>query len=117
MRIRVVTLNVWNREGDTRRMGLINKELRRLSPDLVAFQEVVQMPNEKSLDTLLDGLDLTATHQADIQTFVPPFAERYGGTAVASRWQHRVADVLPAKAPVIHGPSTIRMQRLEPIRS
>jgi hypothetical protein len=42
MRLRVVTLNVWNTEGDTRRSELINHELKRLNSDLVAFQEVVQ---------------------------------------------------------------------------
>jgi endonuclease/exonuclease/phosphatase family metal-dependent hydrolase len=99
MRIRVVTLNVWNTEGDPRRPGLINKELRRLSPDLLAFQEVVQTADEKSLATLLDGLDMNGTHQADLQTFAPPFAERYGGSAVASRWPHRAVEVLDLRLP------------------
>jgi hypothetical protein len=47
MRLRVVTLNVWNTEGDARRPELINKELKRLDPDLVAFQQVVQTPKVK----------------------------------------------------------------------
>lgn len=42
MRIRVVTLNIWNEEGDSaRRLELINRELRALRPDLLALQEVV----------------------------------------------------------------------------
>jgi hypothetical protein len=42
MRLRVVTLNVWNAEADARRSELINHELKPLDPDLVAFQEIVQ---------------------------------------------------------------------------
>lgn len=94
MRLRIVTLNVWNTEGDARRPERINRELKRLDPDLVAFQEVVQTREPMMLDRLLDGLDLHATHQADIQRYVPPFAERYGGSAVASRWPHQAAEAL-----------------------
>jgi len=81
MRVRVVTLNVWNTEGDPQRPGIINRELRRLEPDLIAFQEVVQTRDVRMLDRLLDGLSFRATHQSDIQNFMPPFAERYGGSA------------------------------------
>ncbi|TCU06988.1 endonuclease/exonuclease/phosphatase family protein [Rhizobium sullae] len=42
MHMRVVTLNVWNTEGDSRRPVIINRELHQLDPDLIAFQEVVQ---------------------------------------------------------------------------
>lgn len=35
-----------------------------------------------------------ATHQADLQTFIPPFTDRYGGSAVASRWPHKAVEVL-----------------------
>jgi hypothetical protein len=31
-RVRVVTLNVWNLEGDPRRQNVINAEVRRLDP-------------------------------------------------------------------------------------
>jgi endonuclease/exonuclease/phosphatase family metal-dependent hydrolase len=50
MRLRVVTLNVWNRQGDPKRTGLINRELRRLAPDLVSFQEVANSPERSQLD-------------------------------------------------------------------
>ena len=40
MRLRVLTINVQNDEGDPRRTRLLNQETRRLSPDLVALQEV-----------------------------------------------------------------------------
>jgi endonuclease/exonuclease/phosphatase family metal-dependent hydrolase len=94
VQVRVVTLNVWNSEGDPRRFEMINKELRRLAPDLVAFQEVVEKDARCGLERLVDGLGLQATHQGDFQLAVPPFADRYGGSAVASRWPHQVVEVL-----------------------
>jgi endonuclease/exonuclease/phosphatase family metal-dependent hydrolase len=99
MRVRVVTLNVWNIEGDPQRPELINRELRRLSPDLLALQEVVQTDSLKSLPRLLDGLGLHSTHQADLQAFAPPFSDRYGGSAVASRWPHKAVEVLDLRLP------------------
>jgi endonuclease/exonuclease/phosphatase family metal-dependent hydrolase len=99
MRVRVVTLNVWNTEGDPRRLDLVNQQLRALAPDLLAFQEVVQTDEQKSLPRLLDGLNLHGTHQADLQTFAPPFADRYGGGAVATRWPHKAVEVLDLRLP------------------
>jgi endonuclease/exonuclease/phosphatase family metal-dependent hydrolase len=55
MRVRVVTLDVWNTEGDPRRLDLINRELRTLAPDLLALQEVVQTDDRNSLLRLLDA--------------------------------------------------------------
>ena len=74
MRVRVLTLNVWNTEGDPQRVEIINRELRKLDPDLIAFQEVVQTRETRMLDRLLDGFGFQATHQSDLQSFVPPFA-------------------------------------------
>jgi hypothetical protein len=42
MKLRVLTLNVWNDEGTADRTALINHEIRRLKPDLISFQEVVR---------------------------------------------------------------------------
>jgi hypothetical protein len=36
MTLRVLTLNVWNPTGDPRRARLINRELRRLAPEIYA---------------------------------------------------------------------------------
>lgn len=94
MRVRVLTFNVWNTEGDPARLHLINRKLRQLQPDLVALQEVVQTPQNPSLSILLEGLDLHATHQCDLQKVVPPFADRYGGSAIATRWEHRPLEAL-----------------------
>jgi endonuclease/exonuclease/phosphatase family metal-dependent hydrolase len=99
MKVRAVTLNVWNTEGEERRLDLINQELRRLNPDLIALQEVVQTPKTSCVERLLKGLDLQATHQVDVQPKVPPFADRYGGSAVATRWPHRFVECLDLRLP------------------
>lgn len=94
MRLKVLTINVQNTEGDPRRTGLINQELRRIDPDLVAFQEVVQTEQNMQIDELLRDTNLHATHQASAMRYAPPWIERYGGTAVATRWPHSVLEVL-----------------------
>jgi endonuclease/exonuclease/phosphatase family metal-dependent hydrolase len=90
----VLTLNVENVEGDPRRTKAINTEIRRIDPDLVAFQEVIADPDRAQLDELLADTALRGTHQADAMSYTPPFADRYGGTAVASRWPHTTVEVL-----------------------
>lgn len=94
MRVRIVTINVQNSEGDARRPGLLNQELRRLAPDLVALQEVVEGDGRRQLDELLEGTGLRGTHQAGELAYAPPFADRYGGNAVATRWPHQVMEIL-----------------------
>jgi len=94
MRLRVVSINTQNLEGDPIRQDLLNKELRRLSPDLVALQEVIEDESRHQLETLLAGTDLNGTHQAETMQFLPPFVERYGGTAIATRWPHRVVETV-----------------------
>jgi endonuclease/exonuclease/phosphatase family metal-dependent hydrolase len=100
MRVRVITLNVWNIEGDGRRHRTINDELRQLKPDLLALQEVMQTPERKTLDTIVDGLELHVTHQQDVQRFQPPHSDKYGGTAIATRWPHRVVEVFDPRTPL-----------------
>jgi endonuclease/exonuclease/phosphatase family metal-dependent hydrolase len=97
MRIRVLTINVQNDDGDPRRAGLMNREVRRLAPDLVAFQEVCYPGRRDHLGELLDGTGLVATHQADVLDHLPPDADRYGGTAVATRWPHRIREVVEGR--------------------
>jgi len=95
MKLRVLTLNVQNDEGDPRRVAVINRELRRLKPDLVAFQEVVgTSTNQGQLDALIDGTGLNGTQQAQVMLTMPPWADRYGGNALASRWPHHIVEVL-----------------------
>jgi endonuclease/exonuclease/phosphatase family metal-dependent hydrolase len=94
MQLRILTINVQNDEGDPRRLALINSELRRIDPDVVAFQEVLHTTERRQLDELLVGTGLHGTHQADAMGYTPPFADHYGGSAVATRWAHRVLEVL-----------------------
>lgn len=94
MRVRVLTINIQNGGGDPRRIGVINREIRRLAPDLVALQEVPRSPNPADVGAVLEGTGLSATHQGDVLTYVPPFEDRYGGSALATRWPHRVVEVL-----------------------
>src|ERR1039458_1964544 len=72
MKLRILTINVQNDEGDPRRLGLINSELRRLDPDIVAFQEVLRTGERDQLDELLDGPDRQGTHQAQAMAYAPP---------------------------------------------
>jgi endonuclease/exonuclease/phosphatase family metal-dependent hydrolase len=92
--LRVLTLNVENLEGDNRRTKAINQEVRRLAPDLVSLQEVIRGPDRNQLDELIAGTDLHGTHQADALSYMPPYSDRYGGTAVATRWPHTTLEVL-----------------------
>ena len=43
---------------------------------------------------MLAGTGLHATHQAAVLDRMPPGADRFGGTAVATRWPHQVRAVL-----------------------
>ncbi|MFJ9082173.1 endonuclease/exonuclease/phosphatase family protein [Streptomyces sp. NPDC102384] len=105
------------------RTALINAELRRLEPDLVALQEVLP----EQLPGLIEGTGLHGTHQSQTSATAPPYVDRYGGTAIATRQPHRVAEVLDQRGPIqgaartftthgksrapgpgIHGPSTTR---------
>jgi endonuclease/exonuclease/phosphatase family metal-dependent hydrolase len=99
VRLRVVTLNVWNTEGDPSRGGLINAELRRLDPDLVAFVEVVKSAERDQLAELIEGTGLHGTHELDVLATAPPDVDRYGGNAVATRWPHRVVEELDLRLP------------------
>jgi len=94
MRLRVLTFNVWNEEGDSRRIEFINRELRILDPDLVAFQEVVQTSERDQLAKLLEDANLHGTHQAQGMAVSPPGAERYGGNAIATRSPLKLIEVL-----------------------
>jgi endonuclease/exonuclease/phosphatase family metal-dependent hydrolase len=94
MKLKVLTLNVWNQDGDARRIEVINREIRRLAPDLVSFQEVVAAPGVDQLARLIEGTGLHGSHQSRHQSYTPKFADRFGGSAVASRWPHRVEEVI-----------------------
>lgn len=94
-RLRVLTFNVQSdHDGDERRIELINQEIGRLDPDLVSLQEVSPGCGSTGLDRVLAGLDLASTHQNDVLGYPMPFADRYGGAALATRWPHRLVEVV-----------------------
>lgn len=94
--MRVLTFNVQNRSGEPRRTGLINEGLRRLAPDVVALQEVM---DAEHLAELLDGTGLHGTHQTDVLGYEPEFADKYGGTAIATRDEHRLIEAADQSLP------------------
>jgi endonuclease/exonuclease/phosphatase family metal-dependent hydrolase len=94
MKLRVLTFNVWNSQGDARRIALINRELRTLAADLVAMQEVLGDGAHQQVPALFDGTGLQATHQSEVMAARLPFADRYGGTVIASRFPQRIVEVL-----------------------
>jgi endonuclease/exonuclease/phosphatase family metal-dependent hydrolase len=99
VRLRVLTLNVLNLEGDPRRQKILNAEIRRLDPDLISLQEVILDEERDQLAQLLDGTGLHGTHQARPLGYAVPWSERYGGTALATRWPHTVVETLDLRLP------------------
>jgi endonuclease/exonuclease/phosphatase family metal-dependent hydrolase len=56
-RLRVLTLNIWNRSGPWEpRLALIRAGVRALSPDLVGLQEVVAHEGRSQADEIREGL-------------------------------------------------------------
>lgn len=99
MRLKVLTINVQNDEGDyARRVSLLSRGLRDISPDLVAFQEVVRTDQRDQLAELLESTDLHGTHQGEVMAYEPPRAESYGGSALATRWPHEVVEALDLRS-------------------
>jgi endonuclease/exonuclease/phosphatase family metal-dependent hydrolase len=94
VRVRILTINVENVEGDPRRQNLLRTGIEELEPDLVALQEVVHSPERDQLHELLASSKLDGTHQSDTLAYEPPWADHYGGTALASRWPYRVVETL-----------------------
>jgi endonuclease/exonuclease/phosphatase family metal-dependent hydrolase len=93
--VSVLTLNVQNAAADRNRSAAIAEVISSVKPDLVSLQEVANTSGgHRPLDDLLVGTSLTGTHQSDVMAYTPPFADRYGGTALASRWPHEVVEVM-----------------------
>lgn len=81
--LRVLTLNVLNRDGpyaDRRRM--LREGLRRLAPDVIAFQEAWRDDHYDQASDLLDGWGYHIIHQSEFRTA----ARANMGNAIASRW-------------------------------
>jgi endonuclease/exonuclease/phosphatase family metal-dependent hydrolase len=83
--LRVLTLNLWNLEGERSRQELLRDGIAALRPDLVALQEVTRTAAHDQLAEVLANSGLYRTHQLDVLD-ADISAERFG-TALASRWQ------------------------------
>ncbi len=56
-RLRVLTLNIWNRQGPWEaRLRLIREGIRRLDPDLVGLQEIITYEGQSQADAIREGL-------------------------------------------------------------
>jgi hypothetical protein len=58
------------------------------------LQEVTHPSTQPRLDQLLEGTNLQRTHQCDVLAAKLPGEDRYGGNAIATRWPHRIVEVL-----------------------
>jgi endonuclease/exonuclease/phosphatase family metal-dependent hydrolase len=103
LRARILTVSVENFYGDLRRQELLASELQRLAPDLVVLQKVVEGNDEPGLAALLNNCGLFATHQGSLLAYEMPAAAEVGGMAIATRWGHRVMEVLDVRMPAADG--------------
>lgn len=91
-RLRVLTLNIWNRQGPwEQRLPLIREGIRELDPDIVGLQEVIRHDGGSQADDIAEGLGYATAFGV---------AHDYGtgvhfGNAVLSRWPIERVEVLP----------------------
>lgn len=91
MSLSVGTLNIWNRMGDwPTRLELIRKELRRLDLDVLALQEVIQMPGQ--FDQAAEVAEVFGYHVAYGRNGGGPNPM---GNAILSRWPILRTHVFP----------------------
>lgn len=91
-RLRVLTLNIWNRSGPwDQRIKLIRAGIRALDPDLVGLQEVLQFNGHGQAHDIAAGLGYEVAYG--------PAHEMGGGVhfgnAVLSRWPIAASRVFP----------------------
>ncbi len=82
MRIKVVTLNLWNDGKDLdRRESLLNSGLQRLQPDIVCLQEVSQNPTTKQIRSEVFAASCGLAHHLFSGFGEPPSQSRETGAA------------------------------------
>lgn len=94
-RLRVLTLNIWNRQGPwERRLELIRAGIRALDPDVIGLEEVIQHEGGSQADDVRGDLAYeTAFGSAHALGGGVHF-----GNAVLSRWPIRAQKVFPLPA-------------------
>jgi endonuclease/exonuclease/phosphatase family metal-dependent hydrolase len=91
LRIRVLTINIWNRSGPWEsRLPLLRAGIEALAPDVIGVQEVMSDGTHSLADALVDGLGYGVAYGE---------AKPLGGgitfgNAVLSRWPVAVRDVV-----------------------
>ena len=91
-RLRVLTLNIWNRQGPwEERLRMIREGVRRLDPDVVGLQEIIAHEGQSQADAIGEGLGLERAFG---------LAHDLGGgvllgNAVLSRWPIAASRVFP----------------------
>lgn len=85
-KLRVLTLNLWGRNGGwAQRRAVLLEGLRRLQPDLIAFQETITDGDyDQVVDLLGDGYNVV--HQQS-----GLLGDGNHGASIASRWPVRIA--------------------------
>ena len=82
MALKVLTLNLWNRQGPyEQRKARIREWIDRLDPDVIGFQEALKGDGFDQVGELLDGAGYEIEHAAASSHEGLDF-----GNAVASRW-------------------------------
>lgn len=85
MALKVLTLNLWNDSGPwPARRSLIRSWIRRLDPDLIAFQEALSGPSCDQLDELVGDMAFTTAY-VGASRFWRDSSLQFGN-AIASRW-------------------------------
>jgi endonuclease/exonuclease/phosphatase family metal-dependent hydrolase len=94
--LRVLTLNVWNQDGDwPRRRAALRTQLAALDPDLIGFQELLRGERIDQLHELLEGTAYHGSFAKASRFWVDPSLEF--GNGVASRWP--ITDTHPLTLP------------------
>jgi len=82
--LRVFSMNIYHvHEPYPQRKRLLRDGIRRLSPDVLAFQEAWLDGKQNQVAELLDGLGYNVFHQFES---LPPRPSSHNGNAIASRW-------------------------------
>jgi endonuclease/exonuclease/phosphatase family metal-dependent hydrolase len=96
--IGVMTLNIWKDEGPwAQRSALIADQIRKFSPDLIAFQEVLRGDGTDLLADILEGTEYHSAFGKALDT--GEGGRKEYGNAIASRWQIEEQEVI--KLPVL----------------
>lgn len=91
-RIRVLTLNVWNRQGPwDERLVLLKKGFGELSPCVAGFQEIIDNQGETQAHAIVEGLGY---HVAFGNAHDWGGGVRFGN-AIASRWPIERTETIP----------------------